>query len=46
VLVAIEVSLPAVAPFIFLPDAPLLALRVSNGIAILMLFLIGWRWTR
>lgn len=46
VLVAIVVTLPAVAPFIFLADAPLLALRVSNGVAILMLFLIGWRWAR
>jgi hypothetical protein len=46
VLVAIVVTLPAVAPFFILADAPLLALRVSNGIAILMLFLIGWSWAR
>lgn len=46
VLVAILVTLPAVAPFLFLATTPLLALRVSNGIAILMLFLIGWGWAR
>lgn len=46
VLVAITVIMPAVAPFLFLPNNPLLALRLSNLIAILMLFGIGWRWAR
>lgn len=46
VLVAIVAILPAVVPFLFVADNPLLALRLSNGIAILMLFGIGWRWAR
>ena len=36
-------SVPAALPFVFI-DEPWLALRVSNGILLVMLFLIGWRW--
>lgn len=36
-------SVPAALPFVLI-DEPWLALRVSNGILLLMLFLIGWRW--
>jgi len=34
-------TFPVAAPFLFLDDAAL-ALRLSNGVAIVMLFLIGW----
>lgn len=36
-------SLPAALPFVFI-DEPWLALRVSNGVLLVMLFWIGWRW--
>ncbi|WP_146909955.1 VIT1/CCC1 transporter family protein [Arenimonas daejeonensis] len=36
-------SLPAALPFVFI-DEPWIALRVSNGVLLAMLFLIGWRW--
>jgi hypothetical protein len=36
-------ALPAVLPFLVLPDARI-AMRVSNAILIGMLFYVGWRW--
>lgn len=36
-------SIPAALPFVFI-DEPWTALRVSNGVLLLMLFLIGYRW--
>jgi VIT1/CCC1 family predicted Fe2+/Mn2+ transporter len=36
------VTFPVVLPFFFIPT-PMIALRVSNAIAIVMLGLIGWR---
>jgi VIT1/CCC1 family predicted Fe2+/Mn2+ transporter len=36
-------SLPAAFPFFFLRD-PMLALRVSNLLLIVMLFVVGWWW--
>jgi VIT1/CCC1 family predicted Fe2+/Mn2+ transporter len=36
-------SIPAAVPFLFLED-PWIALRVSNAILILSLFVIGYRW--
>jgi VIT1/CCC1 family predicted Fe2+/Mn2+ transporter len=38
--------LPAALPFLILPDYPTLALRVSNGLLIAMLFWVGWKWAR
>lgn len=38
-------TLPALIPFMLLRDDGL-ALRVSNGLILLMLFAIGWRWAR
>jgi VIT family len=38
-------SLPAAIPFLFMDDARL-ALRVSNAILVLLLFFIGYRWSR
>ena len=38
-------SVPAVLPFLFLDD-PRLALRVSNGILLALLFVVGWRAAR
>ena len=38
-------SFPAALPFMFIADATL-ALRVSNGILIALLFLTGFRWAR
>jgi len=38
-------SIPAALPFLFLDDA-WIALRVSNGILICLLFVTGYRWAR
>jgi VIT1/CCC1 family predicted Fe2+/Mn2+ transporter len=38
-------TFPVVLPFMFMRDA-WLAMRVSNGIAIVMLFICGWSWGR
>jgi VIT1/CCC1 family predicted Fe2+/Mn2+ transporter len=39
-------SVPAALPFLVIPDQPWVALRVSNGILIAGLFVIGFRWAR
>src|ERR1043166_7859477 len=38
-------ALPAIVPFLFITDL-LLALRVSNGIMLVILFVVGYRWGR
>jgi hypothetical protein len=38
--------LPAALPFLILQDYPTVALRVSNGLLIAMLFWVGWKWAR
>jgi VIT family len=38
-------SLPAAIPFLLIDDA-MLALRVSNGVLLALLFLTGYRWAR
>ena len=38
-------ALPAIVPFLFITDL-LVALRVSNGIMLVLLFLVGYRWGR
>lgn len=38
-------SLPAAIPFLLIDDA-MLALRVSNGVLVALLFLTGYRWAR
>ena len=38
-------SLPAAIPFMVMDDA-MLALRVSNGILLFLLFLTGYRWAK
>jgi len=38
-------TFPVVLPFAFMRD-PWMAMRVSNGIAIVMLFACGWSWAR
>jgi len=38
-------TLPAALPFLFI-DEPWLALRVSNGVLLALLFVIGFRWAR
>jgi len=38
-------ALPAAAPFVVLGD-PQLALRVSNGLLVALLFVVGYRWAR
>lgn len=35
---------PAILPFLFLAEDPLLALRISNSLLILSLFLVGQKW--
>jgi VIT1/CCC1 family predicted Fe2+/Mn2+ transporter len=37
---------PAIIPFILLPHDHLLALRVSNGLLVITLFIVGWTWAR
>lgn len=44
-LLVIASTLPVSLPFLFIDD-PALALRVSNGVAVAMLFLIGWQQGR
>jgi hypothetical protein len=38
--------LPAALPFLIFPNNPTLALRVSNGLLIAMLFWVGHKWAR
>jgi VIT1/CCC1 family predicted Fe2+/Mn2+ transporter len=38
-------SIPAAMPFLFIDDA-WTALRVSNGVLILLLFVTGYRWAQ
>jgi len=45
VLAAIVATLPVVIPFLFVRD-PFVAIRTSNLVAILMLFLVGYRWAK
>jgi len=44
-LLVIASTLPVALPFVFVAD-PVLALRTSNGIAIVLLFLMGWQQGR
>jgi len=44
-LIAFVAVLPVVVPFLFIPD-PVAAIRASNLIAVVMLFLIGYRWAK
>lgn len=37
---------PAIVPFLLLRHDYLLALRVSNGVLVVMLFVVGWQWAR
>jgi VIT1/CCC1 family predicted Fe2+/Mn2+ transporter len=45
-LVALISTLPVIVPLIFVRNDPFLALRISNLVAIGMLFALGWRWAR
>lgn len=44
-LLVIVVSIPAAIPFVVMDDARL-ALRISNGILLALLFVSGWYWAR
>jgi hypothetical protein len=44
-LLVIVVSIPAAIPFLVMDDARL-ALRISNGILLALLFIVGWYWAR
>jgi len=37
-------ALPAAVPFLIFRDQPHFALRVSNGLLLALLFLVGWKW--
>ncbi len=37
---------PAVVPFVIFRHDHLFALRVSNGVLVMMLFVVGWLWAR
>jgi VIT family protein len=39
-------TIPAALPFLIFRDQPRFALRVSNGLLIAMIFLVGFRWAR
>jgi len=39
-------TIPAVIPFLVFRDQPRFALRVSNGLLLGLLFLVGWKWAR
>jgi VIT1/CCC1 family predicted Fe2+/Mn2+ transporter len=43
-LVEVLCTLPAAVPFLIFRDDPYLGLRVSNGILLLLLFAVGWKW--
>jgi VIT1/CCC1 family predicted Fe2+/Mn2+ transporter len=45
VVMAIVATLPVVVPFLFIHD-PFAAIRVSNLIAITMLFIVGYHWAK
>jgi VIT1/CCC1 family predicted Fe2+/Mn2+ transporter len=44
-LLVVATALPAAIPFFFVED-PHLALRISNALLVVLLFVIGWRWGR
>jgi VIT1/CCC1 family predicted Fe2+/Mn2+ transporter len=46
VLVALVAVLPSLAPFALIPFDAYLALRVSNVVSFVVLFICGWRWGR
>jgi|SRR6185436_10582356 len=39
-------TIPAAAPFLIFRDQPRFALRVSNGLLIVLIFVVGFRWAR
>lgn len=39
-------TIPAVLPFLIFRDQPRFALRVSNGLLIALIFVVGFRWAR
>lgn len=45
-LVALIAALPSLAPLWLLRNDPLLALRASNIVSFIMLFVLGYRWGR
>jgi hypothetical protein len=45
-LVALGAALPVALPLLLFSDNPILAIRLSNGVACVMLFLMGYRWAK
>ncbi len=45
-LVAIVAAIPPLAPFVLISGSPFLALRASNVVSFVVLFISGWRWGR
>ena len=39
-------TIPAAVPFLIFRDQPRFALRVSNGLLIVLIFIVGFRWAR
>jgi VIT1/CCC1 family predicted Fe2+/Mn2+ transporter len=39
-------TIPAVVPFLIFRDQPRFALRVSNGLLLGLLFLVGYQWAK
>jgi hypothetical protein len=39
-------TIPAAVPFLIFRDQPRFALRVSNGLLVALIFLVGFRWAR
>lgn len=45
-LVALVAVIPSLLPFVLIPNSAFLALRVSNIVSFIVLFISGWRWGR
>lgn len=45
-LVALVAVIPSLLPFVLIPNSAFLALRVSNIVSFVVLFVSGWRWGR
>jgi hypothetical protein len=45
-LVAVVAVIPSLLPFVLIPNSAFLALRASNIVSFVVLFVSGWRWGR
>lgn len=45
-LIAVVIALPVIMPLHLIPDNAFVALRISNLVALIMLFILGYKWAR